>query len=71
MPFFNNAPPTKADRFKKMLSRKQQGKVCTTSDYFKLNTLDLLKNAYEDSNECYTMMRNFTLLKTMFGHSMD
>ena len=71
MPLAMAAPLSKADRFKKMLSRKHQGKVCTSPEYFKLNPLDLLKNAYETSNECYRMMRSFTLLKTMFGHSMD
>lgn len=71
MPLSNTAPLSKADRFKKMLNRKQHGRVCTSTDYFKLNPLDLLKNAYENSNECYRMMRNFTLLKTVFGHSMD
>lgn len=36
-----------------------------------MDLLDLLKNSYENSNECYKMMRGFGLLKTMFGHSMD
>ena len=63
--------PTKNSRFKDLLSRNKKSKICTSQNYFKLDALDLLKNAYQNSNECYTMMRSFTLLKTVFGHSMD
>lgn len=48
MPLLNVKSQNKNNKIKNLLSRKNRGKVCTSQDYFKLDTLDLLKNAYQN-----------------------
>lgn len=64
-------PNSHKERFKRMAKAKIGRKVVESSDFYRFDIENILRNSYRYDNECYRTVGCFSHLKTMFGHTAE